>query len=73
MAVTDAVTFNALDTPTGVPRRDANALAGRCPSRTIVLSRTSKCSTCGLELLTELESSMCMLCEESLHNDQAHL
>ena len=29
---------------------------------------TPKCSTCGLELLTELESGMCMLCEESLHN-----
>jgi hypothetical protein len=42
MAVTDAVTFNALDTPTGVPRRDANALAGRRPSRTIVLSRTTQ-------------------------------
>jgi hypothetical protein len=45
MAVTDAVTFNALDTPTGVPRRDANALAGRCPSRTIVLSRTPQPAT----------------------------
>ena len=29
---------------------------------------TPKCSACGLELLTELESGECMLCEESRHN-----
>ena len=33
---------------------------------------TPKCSTCGMELLTELESGECMLCEESQHNAQGY-